>query len=837
MKYRNMKTLLAGLLLSALVTTTLPADLTIARAALHTPTSELTLEELGVIDAPGEEDRANDLPDLNASLQAKPYAAANGDMVIAIDPGHGGPELGAVYGGIAEKNINLKIAQYIKAYFEDYVGVQVYLTREGDSQISLSDRVAGAVQNNADVFISIHNNAATNTSANGSMVFYPNESYRPDLSYEGSGLASSILDQLTGLGLANLGIRIRSSENGSTYDDGNLSDYYGVIRNAKLSGIPGLIVEHAFLSSESDRNNYLSTDAQLRKLAMADVQGIANYYGLTYNGLVEPNVTLSAPSYKELQVEWDSQSSASGYLVYRSDTIDGKYERVAKVIGSGNTTYIDSNIKLGKTYYYKVRAYGSTAGVVFFSEYSPVVQGYTIGGTQLTSIKQMTGGYFKLKWKTFEGADGYAIYRSTEGGAYKRIATISDPAKNAYNDKTAEPGTNYNYKVRTIHTLYDNEGFGKSSTAVAATLLKAPELKRLDIRDDGNIKVVWTKALGTSGYVLQRATQEEGTYHTLATITDDKVNYYLDKNVERGMTYYYRVIAYNKHGLVSGSTGYVESMGAKNFQTPEFTEVAMADDHPGVSLAWTKAAGANGYRIYRSTRESGGYEKIATLKGSDTLSYADNKQLEAGTTYYYKVKAYVYTSAGTIWSDGSGARSVLAGYGIMGESNTTPRKMAAFFTARGGVYRDELYSEFGAPTLDDFCQIVYDEAEAEGVRAEVVFAQICKETGFLRFGGDVEPEQCNFAGIGATGGGAKGASFPDVETGIRAQVQHLKAYASDLPLNQECVDPRFTYVKRLTAIYVEWLGIQENPTGAGWATGKNYGYSLRDDYIRPLLSY
>ena len=173
----------------------------------------------------------------------------------------------------------------------------------------------------------------------------------------------------------------------------------------------------------------------------------------------------------------------------------------------------------------------------------------------------------------------------------------------------------------------------------------------------------------------------------------------------------------------------------------------------------------------------------------------------------------------------------------MGKSNTTVKKMAAFFRARGGVYPEDIYSEYGAPTLEDFCQIVYDEAEAEGVKAEVVFGQVCKETGFLRFGGDVEPEQCNFAGIGATGGGAQGAFFPDVETGIRAQVQHLKAYASDEPLNQECVDPRFNYVKRGAAIYVEWLGVHENPTGAGWATGVNYGYSLRDDYIKPLLSY
>ena len=173
----------------------------------------------------------------------------------------------------------------------------------------------------------------------------------------------------------------------------------------------------------------------------------------------------------------------------------------------------------------------------------------------------------------------------------------------------------------------------------------------------------------------------------------------------------------------------------------------------------------------------------------------------------------------------------------MGNSSTTVAQMVAYYESKGVKYPSKTYSSKGASTIDDFCQIVLDESNAEGVKAEVVFAQICKETGYLQFGGDVAASQCNFAGLGATGGGAKGATFADVATGVLAQVQHLKAYASDDDLNLECVDPRFSYVKRGTAIYVEWLGINENPTGAGWATAVNYGYSLRDDYLAVLLSF
>ena len=100
------------------------------------------------------------------------------------------------------------------------------------------------------------------------------------------------------------------------------------------------------------------------------------------------------------------------------------------------------------------------------------------------------------------------------------------------------------------------------------------------------------------------------------------------------------------------------------------------------------------------------------------------------------------------------------------------------------------------------------------------------ETGWLKFGGDVQISQFNFAGLGATGGGVQGNSFPDVRTGLRAQVQHLKAYASTDALVQECVDTRFQYVVRGVSPYVEWLGMKENPWGKGWAAGKNYGFNL-----------
>ena len=126
----------------------------------------------------------------------------------------------------------------------------------------------------------------------------------------------------------------------------------------------------------------------------------------------------------------------------------------------------------------------------------------------------------------------------------------------------------------------------------------------------------------------------------------------------------------------------------------------------------------------------------------------------------------------------------------------------------------------------NFVDLVISEAALEGVDHDVLFSQIMNETAFLKFTGDVKEEQNNFAGIGATGNGNPGNSFPSIQIGIRAVVQHLKAYASAEPLKMGVVDPRFNYVQRESAIFVEHLGIKENPNYKGWATAKEYGYRL-----------
>jgi len=113
------------------------------------------------------------------------------------------------------------------------------------------------------------------------------------------------------------------------------------------------------------------------------------------------------------------------------------------------------------------------------------------------------------------------------------------------------------------------------------------------------------------------------------------------------------------------------------------------------------------------------------------------------------------------------------------------------------------------------------EANKEGVNQDIAFIQMCLETGFLTYTGSVEPHQNNFGGLGAVNKTAKGEYFPDIQTGVRAHIQHLKAYASTNALYNDLVDLRFRFVKRGIAPTIYDLP-------GKWAADKEYANKLEN---------
>lgn len=151
---------------------------------------------------------------------------------------------------------------------------------------------------------------------------------------------------------------------------------------------------------------------------------------------------------------------------------------------------------------------------------------------------------------------------------------------------------------------------------------------------------------------------------------------------------------------------------------------------------------------------------------------------------------------------------------LMAQGQLTATQLAAFFLSRNP---DE-----DSAHITQFAQYYIDEATAEGINSDVAFAQMCLETGFLKFGGLVQPDFHNYCGLGAMDTDHPGEIFETEELGVRAHIQHLQAYATkeETQLHKELVDPRYNWVHK-TKYIEDIFGL----TGT-WATDPHYGEKI-----------
>ncbi len=716
-----------------------------AGAANESEEIETTIYALGV---EGDVEAADDIDDaLIVAQEASAFAMARAaGLVIALDPGHGGNDSGAVGSGLKESDVNWKIAQACKAELENYAGVTVVLTRTQNECPTLYERVERAVNQGAKVFVSLHINSTERSSADGAEVYYPNgSSYNKAAHETGKQLSQNILDELTALGLQDRGIKVRNSENNSKYPDGSLRDYYGVIADAREMGIPGIIVEHAFITNPED-NAKLKDDNFLKKLGMADAQGIAKTYGLNKGG-------------------WEHQSDGT----WKFKKVDGSYSKGWEYI-NGSWYYLDPSTAVMKTGW------------------------QTIGNAKY--YLNPSGAMQETGWLK-QGNDWYWI---TASGA-------------AATDWTLVNGVWYymdlaSCKMQTTGWFKHKDDWywitGSGAAATGWVLINGSWY----YMDPGSCKMQtgWT-TVGSDRYYLHPSGAMQGG------------GWFKDGNDWYWIT-----------PSGAAAKGWAVAYGSWYYMDPTSCKM---------QTGWKKL-GSTWYYLHDSGVMATGWLKLGDtwyyLHGSGAMATGWLTLGEA--KYYLDSSGAMVTGERTIdgeqcFFESSGA-FVGNGTPIMGASKTTVAAMTQAYERSGFAYPSTALGAGGAPNAATFCQMIYEESNAEGVRAEVIFAQIMNETGWLQFGGDVSINQFNFGGIGATGNGVPGNSFKDVRTGIRAQVQHLKAYASTEPLKNTCVDPRFNYVSRGCAKFVEWLGIGDNPTGQGWCAGSGYGAKLKDIMKRNL---
>ncbi len=209
--------------------------------------------------------------------------------IVVIDPGHGGENLGADYDGYLEKEINMLVANAMYEELSKYEGVKVYMTREGDRDMSLAERAEYAAGVNADLLIALHFNMSENHTLFGSEVWVSafDEYYQ-----EGVCLGEAVLDEFDTLGTYRKGIKTRLNDNGE--------DYYGIIREARAREITTVLIEHCYLDHEKDApfrdsNEKFAQFGRLDATATAKVLGLSSEtLGVDYSSYERAQVELPA---------------------------------------------------------------------------------------------------------------------------------------------------------------------------------------------------------------------------------------------------------------------------------------------------------------------------------------------------------------------------------------------------------------------------------------------------------------------------------------------------------------------------------------------------------------
>ena len=739
------------------------------------------------------------------SIQDESTDTRAGNIVVALDPGHDANDRGAAGNGLREEDLTLKIANYCKEELEGYNGVTVYMTRTGAAcpynkpGIScMADRVNAAYKAGAKIFVSFHLNSF-NGKAYGAEVIVPNKNWKPNVGIEGTELGNAVLDELVKLGLTKRKVYSKDSTVNEYYPDGSKSDYFSVQIHCKEKGIPGIIVEHAFIDNANDANKYLKTEAGLKSLGVADATGIAKYLGLTKGKWVED------------KNGWKYQLSNGVFAKKQLLTIDGK------------TYYFDANGYRvtgwqdisGKRYYFMPDGHMHTGWLSFGSTYYYMMPdghmhtGWLSFGSTYYYLNEK--GVRQTDWQTI---DGNKYYFNKDG--VRQIGWQDISGKRYYfmpdghmHTGWLSFGSTYYYMMPDGHMHTGWLSFGSTyyylnEKGVRQTGWQTIDGKRYYFMPDGHRHTGWLSFGSTRYYMNQLGQMQTG------------------KVLIDGKEYFF-----NADGKLQGSTGagWQTINGKKYYYNAAGEKV----------IGWQDIDGKRYYFMPDGHMHTGWLSFGSTYYYMMPDGHMHTGWLSFGSTYYYlNEKGVRQTGWQTIdgkeyYFDENGVR--MTGYEITGKTSVSASQMVQLFKKQGKTYPTKALSKGGATTIEDFVNIVYQEANAEGIKAEVVFCQSMVETGWLQFKGDVKAEQFNFAGLGAVGNGAGGADFSSygingVRMGIRAQVQHLKCYANKDALVNPCVDPRWGEWLRGKAPYVEWLAKEKNPNNIGWATDADYGKKI-----------
>ncbi|MGM9975279.1 MAG: GH25 family lysozyme, partial [Clostridiaceae bacterium] len=253
------------------------------------------------------------------------------------------------------------------------------------------------------------------------------------------------------------------------------------------------------------------------------------------------------------------------------------------------------------------------------------------------------GSNAELSWSKVTGAYGYKIYRKDPGNdSYSQIAKVIGAASTSFVDKGLTSGGEYTYKVRAYYDLSSGDKNGSYSDGASIALGKAPsQVMGLTAGKStvNSLSFTWDKVSGATGYVIYSYDLSKESYTKIATINNPDTLTYTHNKLNSGTAYKYKIRAYT---TFNGKNLYGDYSSAITMATRpvKVTGVKFSSaTKNSVTLTWKKQEGVTGYRVYRYNEKTGKYVALSTFTGASNNSYTD-KNLEVGTKYKYKVRAY-----------------------------------------------------------------------------------------------------------------------------------------------------------------------------------------------------
>ena len=376
-------------------------------------------------------------------------------------------------------------------------------------------------------------------------------------------------------------------------------------------------------TSYTNTGALLGTKYHYRVKAVAVVNG--KNVASAYNGTKSLFTTPAAPGVSiyrvngKPQLKWSAVTGAEKYWIYRStDGVNFKYYD-----STTGTSYTNCIAASGTEYYYKVKAAAVENGKNVASDFSNTKSLFTTPAAPSVSITTSKGKP-KLTWKAVKGADKYYIYRSTDG---KNFKYYNETDEAGYTNYSTNIGTTYYYKVRAVKTIDGNDH--KSDFSAVRSIQCRPAAVNLSIsRSYGKPKLTWDAVADADKYWIYRSTDGKNfKYYDTTTKTS-----YINSGAAFNTIYCYKVKAVK---VVNGRNVASGSGSAKSVITAlakPSVSITTSDGKPYIS--WDAVDGATGYYVFRSTDG-----KNYSVLGYTTRTNYTNTASNAGTTYYYKVKA------------------------------------------------------------------------------------------------------------------------------------------------------------------------------------------------------